>query len=99
MQMHYHPEYELHLLIKGEGVRFIGDNISHFSAGEVILLGENLPHGWHCKEEYFQDNEKAELETIVIHFSPNFLYPLEAARPAIKFCVLVSRIIDIIHAR
>ena len=71
--LHYHPEYELHLLIKGEGVRFIGDNISNFSAGEVILLGENLPHGWHCKEEYFQDNENAQMETIVIHFSPNFL--------------------------
>ncbi|NQD69324.1 AraC family transcriptional regulator, partial [Sphingobacterium shayense] len=25
---HYHPEIELHYLIKGEGVRFIGDNIS-----------------------------------------------------------------------
>jgi AraC-like DNA-binding protein len=71
--LHYHPEYELHLLIKGEGVRFVGDNISNFSAGEVILLGENLPHGWHCKEEYFLNNENAEMETIVIHFSPNFL--------------------------
>lgn len=71
--MHYHPEYELHLLIKGEGVRFIGDNISNFSPGEIVLLGGNLPHGWHCKKEYFQDNENAEMETIVIHFSPNFL--------------------------
>jgi AraC-like DNA-binding protein len=71
--MHYHPEYELHLLIKGEGVRFIGDNISNFSPGEIVLLGGNLPHGWHCKKEYFEDNENAEMETIVIHFSPNFL--------------------------
>src|SRR5690606_28485648 len=48
---HYHPELELHFTIKGEGVRFIGDNISNFSAGEVILLGENLPHTWHCRSE------------------------------------------------
>ncbi|PMD95651.1 AraC family transcriptional regulator, partial [Siphonobacter sp. BAB-5405] len=25
---HYHPEIELHYVIQGEGVRFIGDNIS-----------------------------------------------------------------------
>lgn len=72
-QMHYHPEYELHLVINGEGVRFIGDNISNFSPGEVILLGENIPHGWHCKEEYFHDNSLPVMETMVIHFSPDFL--------------------------
>ncbi|MEO6134449.1 MAG: AraC family transcriptional regulator [Ginsengibacter sp.] len=72
-QMHYHPEYELHLVINGEGVRFIGDNISNFSPGEVILLGENIPHGWHCKEEYFRDKSLPVMETMVIHFSPDFL--------------------------
>ncbi|MEO5999001.1 MAG: AraC family transcriptional regulator, partial [Chitinophagaceae bacterium] len=45
--LHYHREYELHFLIKGEGLRFVGDNISHFASGEIIMLGENLPHGWH----------------------------------------------------
>ena len=25
---HYHPELELHYVIQGEGVRFIGDNVS-----------------------------------------------------------------------
>ena len=45
---HYHPELELHYVIKGEGLRFIGDRISDFSAGEIILLGENLPHTWSC---------------------------------------------------
>jgi mannose-6-phosphate isomerase-like protein (cupin superfamily) len=41
---HYHPELELHYVIRGEGVRFIGDNVSNFSAGEMLLVGENLPH-------------------------------------------------------
>lgn len=68
-QMHYHPEYELHLLISGEGVRFIGDNISNFSPGEVILLGGNIPHGWHCKEEHFHDDTSPAMETMVIHLS------------------------------
>lgn len=70
---HYHPELELHHIIKGEGVRFIGDNISNFSAGEFVLLGENLPHTWHCNEEYLQKNSGEEVEAVVLHFLPNCL--------------------------
>ena len=67
---HYHPELELHYIIKGEGVRFIGDNISNFSAGEFVLLGENLPHTWHCNEENLQKNSGQEVEAVVLHFLP-----------------------------
>lgn len=70
---HYHPELELNYIIKGEGVRFIGDNISNFSDGDMVLLGEKLPHTWRCKEEYFQTNSDLKVEAIVIHFSPDCL--------------------------
>jgi len=70
---HYHPELELHYIIRGEGIRFIGDNISNFSSGEIILLGENLPHTWRCREEYFQPDSSLEVEAIVIHFLPDCL--------------------------
>ncbi len=70
---HYHPELEIQYVIKGEGVRFIGDNISNFSSGELILLGENLPHTWRCNETYFQPTSQLEVEAIVIHFLPDCL--------------------------
>lgn len=70
---HYHPELEIQYVIQGEGVRFIGDNISNFSSGELILLGENLPHTWRCNEAYFQSNSGLEAEAIVIHFLPECL--------------------------
>lgn len=70
---HYHPELELHYVIKGEGLRFIGDNISNFSAGEMILIGENLPHTFRCNKEYFQDSSNLEIEAIIIQFLPDCL--------------------------
>jgi AraC-like DNA-binding protein len=70
---HYHPELELHYVIKGEGVKFIGDNISNFSPDEMILVGENLPHTWRCKEEYFQNNPDLHVEAMVMHFLPDCL--------------------------
>lgn len=70
---HYHPELELHYVIKGEGVRFIGDNVSNFSSEEVLLLGENLPHTWRCNKEYFQGNADLQVEAIVMQFMPDCL--------------------------
>ncbi|MBN8822681.1 MULTISPECIES: AraC family transcriptional regulator [unclassified Spirosoma] len=70
---HYHPELELHYIIKGEGVRFIGDKISNFSPGEIVLVGENLPHTWRSSDEYFQNDPDLHIEIIVIHFLPNCL--------------------------
>lgn len=70
---HYHPELELHYVKKGEGVRFIGDNISNFYEGEMILIGENLPHTWRCGEQYFQPDSNLTVEATVIHFLPNCL--------------------------
>jgi len=70
---HYHAELELHYNIKGEGVRFIGDNIGNFSSGELVLLGENLPHAWRCREEYYQPNSELTIEAIVMHFLPTCL--------------------------
>lgn len=67
---HYHPELELHYVLKGEGVRFIGDNIHNFSAGEMILLGENLPHTWRCNKKYSEDNSGTNVEAVVLHFLP-----------------------------
>jgi AraC-like DNA-binding protein len=70
---HYHPEIELHYVIRGEGVRFVGDNISNFYAGELLLLGENLPHMWRCSEKYFQGDHMITAEAIVVHFLPSFM--------------------------
>jgi AraC-like DNA-binding protein/mannose-6-phosphate isomerase-like protein (cupin superfamily) len=49
MHWHYHSGMELTHFLTGEGIRFIGDHIAPFSAGEVVLLGENLPHHWHTR--------------------------------------------------
>jgi AraC-like DNA-binding protein len=49
MNWHYHAEMELTQFTAGEGIRFVGDHIAPFAAGEVVLLGQNLPHHWHTR--------------------------------------------------
>lgn len=67
---HFHPELELHYIVKGQGTQYIGDSVSSFTDGDLILLGENLPHTWRCSEEYFEGESEAEVEAYVLQFLP-----------------------------
>lgn len=42
----YHPEYEIHLIRKGQGRFIVGDHLGTFEAGQVTLIGSGLPHDW-----------------------------------------------------
>lgn len=46
LAQHRHPHWELTWIERGQGVRFVGDNASAFSTGDLVLLGSELPHTW-----------------------------------------------------
>ena len=46
---HYHEACELLFFESGSGTSFIGDRIQAIQAGDVVLLGSNLPHYWHMR--------------------------------------------------
>jgi AraC-like DNA-binding protein len=69
---HYHSEVELIHFEKGEGTQFIGDSIERFKAGDVVLVGANLPHYWRFDDAYFNEDFPATADIRVAHFSENF---------------------------
>lgn len=65
---HYHPEYELTLIVKGKGKRLIGDHHDYFESGDLVLIGPGLPHTWVSDRSM-----KGKCEAIVIQFSLDFM--------------------------
>lgn len=43
---HFHPELEIMSVERSHGLRFIGDSVERFGAGDLVLIGPNLPHVW-----------------------------------------------------
>lgn len=70
-EWHYHPEYELVVIQKGEGIRLIGDHIERFKEGDMLFLGSYLPHEWRCDKKYFPPSGKFLGECLVIQFLYN----------------------------
>lgn len=78
---HFHPELELVLILSSEGKRFIGDSIHNFSAGDLVLLGSNVPHWYRNDSVYYESKPGLEASSIVVQFSSDFLGTDFLARP------------------
>lgn len=67
---HFHPEYELTFILKGEGKRYVGSNMAAYAAGDLVLIGADLPHCW--KSENIS-KAKINASSLVIQFTHDFL--------------------------
>lgn len=43
---HFHSEIELVWIRRGGGLRYVGADVEAFEAGDLVLLGNGLPHAW-----------------------------------------------------
>ncbi|WP_369826880.1 AraC family transcriptional regulator [Gilvibacter sp. SZ-19] len=66
---HFHPEIELVYVDQGSGKRHIGNHLSYYNEGDLILIGSNVPHFG------FTDRLTGNSEEVVIQFKEDFLGP------------------------
>lgn len=67
---HFHPEIELTCILEGEGDRCVGDHLGAFSAGDLVLLGPNLPHYW---RSVGAGGKNSRARALVLHMRPTSL--------------------------
>ncbi|MEJ7779819.1 MAG: AraC family transcriptional regulator [Daejeonella sp.] len=70
---HYHPEYELVMILRSTGGRMVGDHIGNFEEGDLVFMGSLLPHVWVNDPDFANGKVDYLAEAIVIQFVDNFL--------------------------
>ncbi len=82
VRWHFHPEYELHLVTATEGDLYVGDHIGPFCAGDLVLVGPNLPHNWISD---IPEGESVEERCLVLQFTGEFIAGCMATFPELRF--------------
>lgn len=70
---HFHPEFEIMLVIQGKGIRFVGDSMERFQPGDLVFLGKGIPHFYRSDDEYYQRTSAENSRALVLYFCEDFL--------------------------
>lgn len=66
--LHNHDEFELNMILAGKGVkRIVGDHTEIIDDAELVLVGNNLPHGW-LTHNYKWEEGMPEVYEITVQF-------------------------------
>ena len=69
---HFHPEYELTLIVESQGQRLVGNSVADYAANDLVLLGPNLPHSWRSGPAAPNAGQRLH-RAIVVQFRLDFL--------------------------
>lgn len=67
--LHFHPEIEILLIVRGTGTRIVANSVENFSPGDLVVIGENIPHVWYSDNGTYNDRQESISEAIYIQFS------------------------------
>lgn len=71
--LHFHPEYELVMIVEGDGLCFCGDYVGPFKPGDIMFYGKSLPHFYLSEKRYYQQNNDLKCKSIYIQFREELL--------------------------
>lgn len=69
--LHRHEECQLTFIERGSGILIAGNNMHAFQAGDVFLIGGNLPHLFKSNPEYFKPRSPRTIKATSLYFNVN----------------------------
>jgi AraC-like DNA-binding protein len=98
--LQFHPEIEIMYIVHGSGTRFVGDSVNRFGPGDLVMIGQNVPHLWYSDEIYRLPNSNLVTEVIYILFKTDIFgeqfWNLPESRSIFKLIQLSQRGIRLI---
>lgn len=77
---HFHPEYELTLILNGCGKRYVGTHMADYLPDDLVLLGSNVPHCWKTTNSIPAKNSNS----VVVQFTIDFMGHDFFSKPEMK---------------
>lgn len=74
--LHFHELCELVLILESYGKRVVGNHVDSFSAGDLVLMGPNIPHIWRNDDIFLNPQHNERARAIVLYFPADFLLRL-----------------------
>jgi AraC-like DNA-binding protein len=82
--LHRHEELQISYIAQGEGVLIVGDTISSYTTGDVIILGSNVPHVFKSSEKLKQASHMLSIFFTQTSFGADF-FQTEELKPLQSF--------------
>ena len=96
---HRHDEAELTWVVRGRGVRHVGDSAEPFDDGDLVLLGPQVPHLWAGQASADDPAFRARVLQFPLALLASPLWPeLHAARPLMERARRGLRVVGPAHA-
>lgn len=69
-KLHYHPEYQITRINKGDGFFFGGSGMIKFQPGDIFFIGPNIPHLLKSSKKYYRQDSPG-VSAVSIFFNYN----------------------------
>ncbi|WP_455170242.1 AraC family transcriptional regulator [Aegicerativicinus sediminis] len=97
-KLHYHPEFQITLVEKGDGLFFGGVGMGKFAPGDIFFVGQSTPHLLKSSKRYYQENSSG-VKSISVFFNYNSFgdsfFELPEMRQLKKLLEITSRVIKV----
>ena len=87
-RLHYHEQWQITKIIKGEGSLFAGNGIHRFQAGDLFILGSGLSHFFKNDAVYYTKDSPG-VESISLFFSDNIIQSIFLKIPELRKMALL----------
>lgn len=67
-QLHLHPEFQISLIVEGNGACSIGGRLDRFQPGDVYMIGPNVPHVFKNDDEHYRSDNPAQSHIVSLFF-------------------------------
>lgn len=83
-RFHQHKEIQISCIVKGSGTLIVGDSVSDYTRGDILVIGGNIPHVFKSDKDSVEKSVMLSLFFTKAAFGPHF-FELEELKVVLPF--------------